>query len=70
VIAGAALLEGSKLFRYGNTLGLIPLIIGTAVSAVAGYFAIKVLLKIIEKGKFSWFSFYCLAVGILGIVFI
>jgi undecaprenyl-diphosphatase len=70
VIAGAALLEGYKLFKHGNTLGLAPLIVGTAVSAVAGYFAIKVLLKIMEKGKFSWFSFYCLTVGILGILFI
>jgi undecaprenyl-diphosphatase len=70
VIAGAAVLEGSKLFRYGNTLGIMPLILGTAVSAIAGYFAIKVLLKIMEKGKFSWFSFYCLAIGILGILFI
>lgn len=70
VIAGAALLEGVKLFRHGNTLGVMPLVVGTAVSAVAGYFAIKILLNIIEKGKFSWFSFYCLAIGLLGIIFI
>ncbi|MCX6120680.1 MAG: undecaprenyl-diphosphate phosphatase [Ignavibacteriales bacterium] len=70
VIAGAALLEGHKLFKYGNTLGTMPLVVGTMVSAIAGYFAIKVLLKIMEKGKFSWFSVYCLAIGILGILFI
>jgi undecaprenyl-diphosphatase len=70
VIAGAALLEGYKLIKYGTTLGLAPMFVGTAVSAVAGYFAIKVLLKIMEKGKFSWFSFYCLIVGILAIIFI
>jgi len=70
VIAGASILEGYKLVKYGNTLGTMPLLVGTIVSAIAGYFAIKVLLKIIEKGKFSWFSFYCLAIGILGILFI
>jgi undecaprenyl-diphosphatase len=70
VIAGAALLESYKLFKYGNALGTMPFLVGTVVSAIAGYFAIKVLLKIIEKGKFSWFSFYCLAIGILGILFI
>jgi len=70
VIAGAALLEGYKLFKNGNTLGTMPLVVGTAVSAIAGYFAIKMLLKIMEKGKFSWFSFYCLTIGILGILFI
>jgi undecaprenyl-diphosphatase len=70
VIAGAALLEGYKLFKHGNTLGTMPLLIGTVVSAIAGYYAIKVLLKIMEKGKFSWFSFYCLTIGVLGILFI
>jgi undecaprenyl-diphosphatase len=70
VIAGAALLEGYKLFKYGGTLGTLPFVVGTAVSAIAGYFAIKVLLKIMEKGKFSWFAFYCLTIGILGILFI
>ena len=70
VIAGATLLEGYKIFKYGNTLGILPLLVGTVVSAIAGYFSIRVLLKIMEKGKFSWFSFYCLAVGLLGIIFI
>ena len=70
VIAGASLLEGYKIFRQGNTLGAMPLLVGTVVSAITGYFAIKVLLKIMEKGKFSWFSFYCLAIGIIGILFI
>jgi undecaprenyl-diphosphatase len=70
VIAGATLLEGYKLFKNGDALGTMPLVVGTAVSAIAGYFAIKMLLKIMEKGKFSWFSFYCLAIGILGILFI
>ena len=70
VIAGAALLEGYKLFKHGNTLGTMPLLVGTIVSAIAGYYAIKVLLKIMEKGKFSWFSFYCLAIGLFGILFI
>jgi undecaprenyl-diphosphatase len=70
VIAGASLLEGLEMFKYGSTIGLAPLVVGTAVSAIAGYFAIKALLKIMEKGKFSWFSFYCLIVGILGILFI
>jgi undecaprenyl-diphosphatase len=70
VIAGAALLEGYYLCKDGNTLGIMPLFVGTVESANAGYYDIKVLLKIMEKGKFSWFSFYCLMIGILGILFI
>jgi len=70
VIAGATLLEGNRLVNYGTALDWLPILIGTAVSAIAGYFGIKVLLKIMEKGKFRWFSVYCLIVGILAIIFI
>jgi undecaprenyl-diphosphatase len=70
VIAGAALLEGLKLLKHGTTFEFMPLFVGTTVSAVTGYLAIKLLLRIMEKGKFSWFAFYCLIVGTLGIIFI
>ncbi len=69
-IAGASLLEGYRIYKYGTTISALPLLVGTTVSAIAGYFAIKMLLKIMEKGKFSWFSLYCLTIGILGILFI
>jgi undecaprenyl-diphosphatase len=70
VIFGAFLLEVKEIVKYGSTVGTVPFIIGTATAAVTGYAAMKVLLRIMERGKFSWFSVYCLAVGILGIVFI
>jgi undecaprenyl-diphosphatase len=69
-IAGASLLEGYRIYKYGTTISTLPLLVGTIVSAITGYFAIKILLKIMEKGKFSWFSLYCLTIGILGILFI
>jgi undecaprenyl-diphosphatase len=43
----------------------ITLIIGTLVSAVVGYFSLKLLMIIIKKDKFSWFSLYCLILGIV-----
>ena len=69
-IAGATLLEGVSYFQSGAELGVAPMIVGAAVSAAAGYVAIKLLLRIVERGKFSWFSFYCLAAGLVGIIFI
>jgi undecaprenyl-diphosphatase len=47
----------------------MQIIIGIAVSAIVGYVSIKLLLRIMEKGKFSWFSLYCLVIGIFGIFF-
>jgi undecaprenyl-diphosphatase len=67
VIAGATLLETYKLIAQGTTIGFLQIIIGIAMSAIAGYVAIKLLLRIMEKGKFSWFSLYCLVIGIFGI---
>ncbi|MBP8975253.1 MAG: undecaprenyl-diphosphate phosphatase [Bacteroidetes bacterium] len=70
VIAGAALLEAKNIFHYASELGLLPILIGIAVSAVSGYIAIKFLMKVMERGKFSLFAFYCLIVGVLAILFI
>ncbi len=70
VIGGMLLLELYRLLMQGGAIDASPMLIGIAVSAIAGYFAIKLLLKIMEKGKISWFSFYCLVIGIIGIFFI
>ncbi len=70
VIAGAGLLEFRHLGGDVGPLPLIPVLIGTAVSAIVGYFAIKLLLGIVHRGKFSVFAFYCLLLGAAGILFI
>ena len=70
VIAGASLLETKNLISEGVDIGAAPLIVGTLVSAVTGYISIKAMLKILQRGKLSWFAFYCLVVGVLGIIFI
>jgi undecaprenyl-diphosphatase len=71
VIAGATLLKTVHLVRNGlDGIHLIPLIVGTLMAFLSGYVAIKVLLAIIQRGKLSSFSFYCLVVGVLGIVYI
>jgi undecaprenyl-diphosphatase len=70
VIAGAALLETKTLVRQGMEMGFTPFLVGTLAAAITGYFAIKFLLRLIERGRFSWFAFYCFAVGIAGIILI
>lgn len=71
VITGATLLKTGELLMAGFSFWyLAPILVGTLVAFLSGYFAIKFLLQIIEKGKFSFFSYYCLIVGTLGIIFI
>lgn len=70
VIAGAAILESKTVFRQGMETGFGPFIVGLIAAAITGYFAIKLVLRIIERGRFSWFAFYCFAVGIAGLILI
>ncbi|MEX2117575.1 MAG: undecaprenyl-diphosphate phosphatase [Bacteroidota bacterium] len=71
VIAGATLLKTIGIVREGVSMeGIAPILLGTVIAFVSGYIAIKFLFTIIEKGRLSVFSFYCLTVGTLGIVFL
>lgn len=42
--------------------------IGTAVAAVVGYICIKIMLYVVKEKKYTFFSIYCLIVGVISIV--
>jgi undecaprenyl-diphosphatase len=64
-ILGAALKSGYDAVKTGQgiTIDWIPTVIGTAVAAVCGYFAIKILKKVLTKGSLKVFSYYVFALG-------
>jgi len=43
-------------------------IVGMVVAAIVGIIAIKYMLRLIDKGKFHYFAFYCWAVGLFAII--
>lgn len=45
---------------------LLNLVAGTGMSAVAGYFAIVLLLDIIRRNRLQYFGYYCFIVALLG----
>jgi len=47
-----------------NVVGL-----GIAISAVVGYGALRTLLVVLEKGRFHWFTFWCIPLGVFLLVF-
>ncbi|MFC4386343.1 undecaprenyl-diphosphatase UppP [Gracilibacillus marinus] len=49
---------------------LIPYIIAFITSFIATYFALKWLMDIMAKGNLKYFSYYCVIVGILVILFL
>ena len=70
-VAGATLLKAKEMFEVGAvSSGVVPLLVGMLVAFVSGYASIKFLLKLLERGRMSWFAVYCLIVGALGILFI
>jgi undecaprenyl-diphosphatase len=61
-VAGAVLVKSREL--QGTSLTeLIPYGAGAAVALVTGLWAISFLLKVIMKGKFQNFGYYCLIFG-------
>lgn len=69
-ILGAMILECFKLpEQSGITFGFVCCCFaGAAFAALFGYFAIRMILKLIQRGSLRLFSYYCFAVGTLVIV--
>lgn len=64
-VLGANVLKVSEgLFATsGSSVELWGYVLGTVISTVTGMVAIKLLLKVIRRGKLSRFSYYCLPLG-------
>jgi len=43
-------------------------IVGTIVAAVSGYFAIRLVNLLADKGKFGNFAYYCWGIGAAAVV--
>ena len=68
-VTGAVLLKALDVIRGEADLSRLPVyLVGMVVSGVVGYACIKLLQKIVSKGKFGGFAYYCWAVGVLSVV--
>lgn len=65
-ILGSQILAFEELFlSQSATTPLWILLIGTAISAFTGYFAIRLLLQFVRRGRLIVFSYYTWFVGLL-----
>lgn len=64
---------GASLYELRNIqkieLVVSEIIIGILGAAISGYFALRVILKIVRKGKLAYFSYYLFLLGIITIFF-
>ena len=69
-VLGANILEVADAVQTGgvDTSRLPMYLVGMVVSGVVGYFAIRLVNLLANKGKFGAFAYYCWAVGIVSLV--
>ena len=63
-ILGAAVLEADQLAALGRT-SPVALAVGFVTAAVSGYLAIRVVWRLMARGRIWVFAPYCAAVGLL-----
>ena len=68
-VFGATILELKDALEVGIAPELIPMCaVGMVVSCVVGYFAIRLVNLLSNKGKFGAFAWYCWLAGIVSLV--
>ena len=68
-VFGATLLELKDALEVGLNPAILPYcIVGMVVAGVVGYFAIRLVNLLADKGKFGAFAYYCWAVGLVSLV--
>lgn len=73
-ILGEGLLDikdmiGAEAAGAGTEAGLLPMLIGFAASFIVGCMACKWMLNIVKRGKLVWFAVYCVAAGLLCLIY-
>lgn len=64
-VLGASLLKLTEALRAGFDPGmLLPCLAGTAAAALSGILAIGLVRRLVRRGNFKPFAYYCWAVGL------
>ncbi|MBI4712346.1 MAG: undecaprenyl-diphosphate phosphatase [Planctomycetes bacterium] len=69
VILGASILKLKDIGQLQTSFQPIHIVIGGLVCFIISLIAINVLVKAVRRGKLAYFGWYCMAVGILTVIF-
>ena len=68
-ILGAAVLELKDVFQEPAAASQVGICLaGVAAAAVFGYICIRTMLVVVRQKKLSYFSYYCIVIGIIAII--
>ncbi|MBE6349988.1 MAG: undecaprenyl-diphosphate phosphatase [Spirochaetaceae bacterium] len=68
-ILGALVLELKDFGTLATMISWQPLVVGCFAAFASGFFALKFLLKLIQKGKLSYFAYYLIPLALIGMIF-
>lgn len=60
---GAALIKFKDAAELHTAVAWGPILVGTLVAAVAGCFALTLLVEVVRKARLHWFAAYCFVLG-------
>jgi undecaprenyl-diphosphatase len=63
-----ALVLGLDAEEMQTAIPVEMILLGTLISAIVGYAALKVLLGLVRRGQLSWFAPYCWVLGVIALV--
>ncbi len=68
-ILGACVTELPDMFKEGFDMNMLaPVVVGSIVAMVVGFFAIKLLQYLTKNKSFTFFAVYCIIVGAVAII--
>ena len=68
-VIGATIVSLYQAIKAGINIAQLPVyLIGFVISAVVGFFAIQIIRRLVNKGGFGKFAYYCWGVGLLTII--
>lgn len=71
-VGGATLLKGKELIETGcpEAISISGLVVGTLVSIITGFLALKLLVYMIKKQKLSYFAYYLFCISTISLALI
>ena len=68
-VIGSMLVTLYQALRGGADFSLLPVYLaGFVVAAIVGFFSIQIIRRLMNKGKFSSFAYYCWGIGALTLI--
>ena len=68
-VTGAVILQVFDVLEEGIDTAMLPAYgVGMLVAGVTGYLSIRLLQRIVRKGRFGGFAYYCWFVGVVSII--